>query len=125
MTSKQFLMSVLVAGSIFTAACAPSPDKVTASSTSTALYENLTCKQLVSEAHNVSNKAHEAVGLQKRHRKQDAAIVAAGALVFWPAIFFTHRGDVNTAELASLKGQMVAIESASQNKNCGIEFDHG
>jgi hypothetical protein len=43
-------------------------------------------------------------------------------VVFWPAAFLVGGDSSMAAELAQLKGQMVAIEQASIQKNCGIKF---
>ncbi|MDM6944151.1 hypothetical protein, partial [Klebsiella michiganensis] len=91
--------------------------------TPTALYENLSCEQLVTEAGTVSNRAHEAAGLQHRHRVEDTVAVAAGVTIFWPALFFVHGADATAAEIAQLRGEMEAIETASNTRNCGIVFD--
>jgi hypothetical protein len=80
-------------------------------------------KQLVKEAWTVSNKAHGAAGLQNHHRVEDEVAITAGALVFWPALFVTHGRDATTAEVAQLKGEMEAIVTASEAKNCRIVFN--
>jgi hypothetical protein len=45
-----------------------------------------------------------------------------GVVLFWPSLFFIDGDDQKTAELANLRGQMEAIEQASIQKNCGIQF---
>ncbi len=104
-------------------ACAQKAERVQATYTPTALYQNLTCEQLVREGWTISNRAHAAAGKQNRHRVEDEVAITAGVLVFWPALFFTHGSDATTAEVAQLKGEMQAIETASQAKNCGIVFN--
>lgn len=104
-------------------ACASKADNIQGTYTPTVLYENLTCQQLVREGWSVSNRAHAAAGKQNRHRVEDEVAITAGVLVFWPALFFTHGNDATSAEYAQLKGEMQAIEDASQNKNCGIVFN--
>jgi len=105
------------------AGCAQKSENVQATYTPTALYENLSCHQLVQEGWSVSNRAHTAAGLQNRHRVKDEVAIAAGTLVFWPALFFARGNNATTAELAQLKGEMEAIEAASQAKDCGIVFN--
>ena len=84
-------------------ACAPKSGDIPPSYVSPVLYQNYTCQQLEQEALAVSARAVEA------SVAQDNA--------------FALGGDRNTAtELASLKGQLVAIEQASIQKNCGIQF---
>lgn len=106
------------------AACAPKPDQVKASYVPAALYQNMSCNQIAAEAVNVSNRAHDAIGAERRHRHQDQAITATGLIVFWPALFFTHGHNARSAsELAQLKGEIEALESASAQKGCGIQFN--
>lgn len=119
-------MSIIAAAIAVTmlGACAQKADRVQGTYTSAALYQNLTCEQLLREGWTVSNCAHAAAGKQNRHRVEDEVAITAGVLVFWPALFFTHGNDASTAELAQLKGEMEAIEAASRAKNCGIVFNH-
>lgn len=114
------VVSMCVVGAI--AACAENPTTTRAAYVPTAQYENLSCQQLGMEAKNVSNRAHDAANLQRRHRTQDEIKTAAGLVIFWPALLFVRGNDETTAELAQLKGQMQAIEQVSTAKQCGIQF---
>ncbi|MCW5861209.1 MAG: hypothetical protein KIS63_23125 [Caldilineales bacterium] len=106
------------------AACAPKAEKVKPSYVPSAMFQNMSCNEIAAEAINVSNRAHDAMGVERRHRHQDQAITAAGLVVFWPALFFTHGHNARSAsELAQLKGEIEALESVSAQKNCGIRFD--
>lgn len=61
-------------------------------------------------------------GVQDENRHDDKIKTAVGVVLFWPVLLF-NEGDGQTAsELASLKGQMNALEQASIKKNCGIQF---
>lgn len=114
---------LVVAATVALAACAPKPQNVKPAYTPQAMYDNLSCDQIAAEAVTASNKAHDAVGQERRHRKQDQAIVATGLVVFWPALFFTHgKNTGSAANLATLKGEIQALEAASARKNCGITF---
>lgn len=113
-----------VTATVALAACAPKPENVQPAYTPQALYDNLSCDQIAAEAVTASNKAHDAVGQERRHRHQDQAIVATGLIVFWPALFFTHGHNTGSAaNLAALKGEMEALEAASERKKCGIVFN--
>jgi hypothetical protein len=59
-----------------------------------------------------------------RIRSGPTTKVATGVaiVVFWPAAFFVGGDGPTAAELANLKGQMTAIERASIQKKCGIQF---
>lgn len=112
-----------VTATIALSACAPKPEDVRPGYTPQALYDNLSCDQIAAEAIQVSNRAHDEVHAERRHRHQDQAIVATGLVVFWPALFFTHGRSVS-GDLAALKGEMEALEAASERKRCGIVFEH-
>lgn len=121
----QVKISLFAVAAVFVlGACAPKPDNVKPSYAPQVVYDSLSCNQIASEAVNVSNKAHDKAGVERRHRNQDKAIVATGLIVFWPALFFTHGHNTQSAEdLAQLKGEMEALETASTKKHCGIKFD--
>ncbi|ABL71165.1 hypothetical protein JWJ88_15375 [Paracoccus methylovorus] len=104
------------------AACAENPDNIRAGYTSAATYQNMSCQQLASEAITVSNRAHDAANVQRRHQTRDEVAMAAGLVVFWPALLFVHGNDQTTSEVAQLRGQMQAIEQVSAAKNCGMVF---
>lgn len=120
---KQHLLFA-AAAAFALSACAPKPESVRATYVPTAVYQSMSCNALAAEAVNVSNRAHDAVKTERRHRHQDQAITAAGLVVFWPALFFTHGHNARSAsELAQLKGEMEALESTSAQKGCGIQFN--
>jgi hypothetical protein len=52
----------------------------------------------------------------------DGLATAAAVVIFWPAAFFVGGDKQTAAELAQMKGQMVAIEQASIAKKCAIQF---
>ncbi|WP_223115497.1 hypothetical protein [Luteimonas suaedae] len=117
------LSCLAVVASVALAACAPKPENVKPTYASQAVYNNLSCDQIAAESVTVSNKAHDAANLERKHRRQDQGITAAGLVVFWPALFFAHGHNASSAtNLAALKGEMEALEAASASKNCGIEF---
>jgi hypothetical protein len=63
-----------------------------------------------------------ASGQQDKSRTGDKVATTVGVVLFWPALFFIDGDGPKAAELAQLKGQMDAIESASIQKKCRIEF---
>ncbi len=115
-------LAALVAMGIF-AGCATPPEKIEASYVSPMLYQNLTCEQLGAEATRVSAGAQAAIGAQKQEVNQDAAAMAVGLVIFWPAMLLTQGDGAKAAEVARLKGEMAAIEEASKVNNCGIVFE--
>jgi hypothetical protein len=49
-------------------------------------------------------------------------MTTVGLIVFWPSLFLIDGDNTNTQELARLKGEMDAIESAPIRSQCGIVF---
>ena len=103
-------------------ACASSSEKVAATYVSPLQYTSYSCPQLREESARVASRAAEAAGVQDQKRKDDQVVTAVGAVVFWPALFYIDGDNQKTAELARLKGEMEALERASIQKNCGIQF---
>lgn len=104
------------------AGCASSSSEITPSYVSPVVYQGFTCQQLAMEAQAVSQRAATLSGVQDSQRTKDGWATAAAVVVFWPAAFFVQGDKQNAAELANMKGQMVAIEQASNAKKCGIQF---
>ena len=66
--------------------------------------------------------ANNLAGVQDEKAADDAVATGVALVLFWPAAFMI-KGDGATAhQLASLKGQLGAIEQQSIAKQCGIEF---
>lgn len=116
---KYFL--IFVAG-LMLGGCAKSSSDVTGSYVSPIQYQNYTCEQLRQEAQRISTRVAQASGVQDQKRSNDQIATAAAIVIFWPAAFLVGGDDQNTAELARLKGEFDAIEQASIQKNCGIQF---
>lgn len=116
------LTTLLLLGVSIVAGCATRAENIQASYVSPILYQNLTCEQLALEAQNVSSRAAAAAGVQNQRAGNDAALMAVGLVVFWPALLFTGGDGASAAEVSRLKGEMDAIQSASNAKGCGIQF---
>lgn len=85
-------------------------------------YQSYSCQQLGMEAQAVSAKAAELAGAQDSKRTNDQIATGVAIVVFWPAAFLVGGDSQVTAQLAQMKGQMGAIEQASIQKRCGIQF---
>lgn len=114
-----------VLAALLLAGCASKSSDVTATCVSPVAYSNYTCQQLGLEAQSVAARAAALSGAQDDQRSRDQVATGVAIVVFWPAAFFVGGDKQTAAELAQMKGQMVAIEQASIQKNCGIVFDHG
>src|SRR6266576_1205867 len=85
-------------------------------------YQTYTCQQLALEAQAISTRAAAFSGAQDSQHTKDGWTTAAAVVIFWPAAFFVGGDKHTAAEPAQMKGQMVAIEQASIQKKCGIQF---
>jgi hypothetical protein len=116
------MRSILLFLALILAGCASKSGEIAPSYVSPVMYQNYSCAQIAQESQNVSSRAAEYAGAQDSKRTNDQIATGVAIVVFWPAAFFVG-GDGNTAaELARLKGQMQALEQASVQKNCGIQF---
>ena len=104
------------------AGCASSSSEITPAYVSPVAYQSYTCQQLALEAQAISTRAATLSGNQDSQRSKDQLATAAAIVVFWPAAFFVGGDKQNAAELANMKGQMVAVEQASIAKKCNIQF---
>jgi hypothetical protein len=104
------------------AGCASRSSEITPAYISPVLYQGYSCQQLAQEAQAVSTRAAQVSGAQDKKRTDDQVATGVAIVVFWPAAFFVGGDGPTAAELANLKGQMTAIEQASIQKKCGIQF---
>jgi len=114
---------ILLGLALILSACATDPDKMTASYVSPIEYQDYSCKQLGAEAKRINRKVHELYGTLEKEADNDAAQMGIGLVLFWPTLFFLEGGDgPQAAEYRRLKGEYDAIEQASIQKECNIEF---
>jgi hypothetical protein len=112
----------IVALGVALAGCASSSAEIAPAYVSPVMYQSYTCQQLALEAQGISQRAATLSGAQDNQRSKDQLATAAAIVVFWPAAFFVGGDKQTAAELANMKGQMVAIEQASIAKKCNIQF---
>ena len=116
-TALGVCMALAIAG------CASKSADISPSYVSPVMYQNYTCKQLSEEAQGVSQRAAIASGQQDKARKNDTVKTTVGVVLFWPVLLFNEGDGSKANEVASLKGQMQAIQQASVQKNCGFTFN--
>jgi polygalacturonase len=112
----------IVALCVALAGCASASADIAPAYVSPVTYQSYTCQQLALEAQAVSTRAATLSGVQDSQRTKDQWTTAAAVVVFWPAAFLVQGDKQNAAELAQMKGQMVAIEQASIARKCNIQF---
>ena len=116
---------VLISAIFLLSGCASNPKDIVPTYVSDAGYRSMSCTDLEIEAEAVSRQAATADATQSKNATNDAVMTTVAVVVFWPALFF-NKGDGNAAaQVARLKGEMVAIEHANDLNGCGIVFDTG
>ena len=119
---KSQTLPVVMSAALLIAGCADRSENVQASYVSPIQYESYSCKQLSQEAQRVSSRASQVAGVQDKNAQNDAIATGVSLVLFWPAAFFISGNEENAAELSRLRGELEAIEKASIQKNCGINF---
>lgn len=102
--------------------CASKSDNIAAAYVSPNAYASFSCSQLQEEAIRISNRAAAASGAQDSKASNDAVATGVAVVLFWPAAFLIKGDGAGAAEVARLKGEMEAIEHASIQKRCGLQF---
>ena len=120
-TTKMRIQGIVALGAAL-GGCASSASDIAPAYISPVAYQTYTCQQLALEAQAISTRAAALSGAQDSQHTKDGWTTAAAVVIFWPAAFFVGGDKQTAAELAQMKGQMVAIEQASIQKKCGIQF---
>jgi hypothetical protein len=107
------------------AGCASRSSDIVAAYVSPLQYQSFSCEQLREEAARVSARAAIASGAQDQNATNDTIVTTAAVVIFWPAAFFIKGNGANAQEVATLKGDMDAIEQANIEKKCGMQFNRG
>lgn len=82
-------------------------------------YGSYDCDQIRTEMVRVSARVKEVAGAQQRQARNDQIAVGVGLVLFWPALFFLMSDD-QKEELARMKGEYEALESAAIQKKCPV-----
>ncbi len=102
--------------------CATQPKDLPTTYVSPNQYQHYSCEQITLEMNRTSRKANELQARLKTDADNDAAQMAIGIVIFWPALFFLEGGDgPEAAEYSRLKGEFEALEEVSVQKKCGVE----
>lgn len=113
---KKIIVTVLACS---LTACAPQSSKIAPSYVSPLQYDDFSCKQIKGEIGRVGRRMSEVNGVQDKTASNDSAAMAAGMIIFWPALFFIDNSD-QRVEVARLKGEFDALEQAAIHKNCAV-----
>ncbi|MFN4088217.1 MAG: hypothetical protein ACK4QW_04130 [Alphaproteobacteria bacterium] len=81
-------------------------------------YSNWDCQQLWDEKGRITTEVSRVSDLQRENANTDAAMVAVGMILFWPALFALAATKDRKDELGSLKGQYTAVDQSMAAKQC-------
>ena len=98
--------------------CATKGTDFGASYVPNSVYEGASCKQLALDIVEMQEQAGKLSGQLDTAAGKDAALVAVGAILFWPALFFVGGDKGKEAELARLKGSHETMTKVYRTKKC-------
>lgn len=113
---KKIIFSTAIV-SILTA-CAPSPDRVSASYVSPVVFEGQSCKKLMTERNKIASDVNLLTAEQRKSSTNDAWATGVALVLFWPAAFALALTEDQSAQLAQAKGNFDAVEAQMRNKGC-------
>lgn len=103
-------------------ACASSPKSIDAAYVSPATYKDYACEDILVERAAIEDRTNALYGSLKKRANADKVKMAAGAALFFPALFFIKGDGTKAAELAELKGRYQTLRYESERKECGLDF---
>lgn len=101
------------------AACAQSPEQITAAPVSNSQYAGMSCQQLSREAERINSEVARLTGVQQKAAQSDGAATAVSLFLFWPAMFMVGSSGDAAPQLAQAKGQQTAIREVWTQRGCG------
>lgn len=112
---KRLTSAVLVVAILSGCATAPPPTY-----TPTAVYQGLDCTQLAVEAMRIDRAAQTQLASKSSKDVMTGVAVVAGALLFWPALFFIQSTAGEDIELNRLRADADAVKMSAVLKKCDI-----
>jgi hypothetical protein len=98
--------------------CATSSKDVASAYVSPMQYQSYDCDQLAAESQRLTVRVQQVGGRLDEAASNDKGITAAGAILFWPALFFIGGTKQQESEFARLKGENEALQQAAVLKKC-------
>jgi len=100
--------------------CAKTPDRITATYVSPALFQEQSCTTLLAERNRIVTELDQLVAGQQKASATDAVATGIALVLFWPAALTLGVTKDNASALSSAKGHYDAISTAMQQKGCHI-----
>jgi hypothetical protein len=113
---KSIIALLAVVGTL--SACAQQPGQIAAAPVTQGAHDRLSCKQIASELYVTQSRLGQLSAAQQAEANKDAAWVAGGALLFFPAMIVAAAGEDHAADIAKLKGDEQSLMSSKIRKGC-------
>jgi hypothetical protein len=113
-------IATAVAFAIAMSGCATASKDIATSYVSPLQYQSFECDQLSAEAMRIQTRVTQVGGRLDEAAANDQGIMAAGLIVFWPALFFLGGTKQQEAEYARLKGEYDAVQQTAIAKRCAV-----
>ena len=110
---------VAIAATMVACSSAPKSNEVSAAYVPTAMYQTLSCEQLITEAEAVRRSVPALESAVDKHRSNQTGVEVVTWLLFWPAAFALDKGEATSTQLGKAKGELEAISLAMKGKKCG------
>lgn len=114
-TIKMLTITAVVAS---LAGCATASKDIASSYVSPLQYQAYDCDQIAQESIRIQTRVTELGGRLDQAAANDQGIAVAGALLFWPALFFLGGTKETEAEYGRLKGEYDALQQQANLKRC-------
>jgi outer membrane murein-binding lipoprotein Lpp len=118
MKSESNKITAALMAAVFLSGCATAGKDVVATYVSPTQFANFDCDQIRLEMGRLNGRVNQLTGRLDEAASNDKAILVAGGLLFWPALFALGGTKQQETELARLKGEYDALQSASTQKKC-------
>tara|TARA_R110001592_G_scaffold243182_2_gene504110 strand:+ start:252 stop:659 length:408 start_codon:yes stop_codon:yes gene_type:complete len=124
MTRFRLLNALLLAASVLAGGCASTAGDVTARPVPMTAYEAFECQELASEYERVHTEAEQLAAVIDRGAMAERIKMGVGVVLFWPALLLIDGENENHAQLASLKGERLALLNSMKARNCPLNQRH-
>lgn len=115
--TKLAVLGTLAATTLISA-CAQQPDAIAPASISRGAYSGASCRSLQTQLFTVESRLGELSAAQSAEANKDAAWVAGGAILFFPAMAVAAAGPDHSGEIATLKGKRNALSAEAVASGC-------
>ena len=84
------------------------------------MYQTWNCGQLLDEKTRLTSEVQRVSELQRENANADAAMMAVGLVVFWPALIGLAATKDRKDELGRLKGEYEAVDLSVKTRQCTL-----